>query len=198
MSDALRAHGLTEELTRLLCSWGFSRQEYWSGKPFPSLGDLSNPGIKSRSPSLKAGSLPAELPGKPKVMWTLDHKKGWVLKNWYFELWCWRRLLRVLHSKEMNPVNPKGNQSWIFIGRTNAYTEAPILWLPVVKSQLIRKDPDAWKDWRQEKKGVTEDKMVGWHHGLLGHEVKQALQDSEGQGCLMCCRPWGQKESDMT
>ena len=78
----------------------------------------------------------------------------------------------------MKPINPKGNQSWIFIGRTNVEAEAPILWLPDVKSQLIRKDPDAWKDWRQEKKGATEDKMVGRQHGLLGHESEQALGDS--------------------
>ena len=84
-----------------------------------------------------------------------------------------------LNSKELQPVNPKGNESWIFIGKTVAEAEAPILWPPDVKSQLIRKDPDAGKDWRQEKKGTTEDEMIGWHHGLSGHEFEQAPGDGE-------------------
>ena len=87
-----------------------------------------------------------------------------------FELWCWRRLLESpWHCKEIKPVNPKGNQSWIFIGRTDAEAEAPILWLPDGKGQLIGKDPDAEKDWGQKEKGMTEDEMVGWHHRLNGH-----------------------------
>ena len=100
--------------------------------------------------------------------------------------------------KEVKPVHPKGNQSWIFIGRTDAEAEAPILWPPDVKSRLIRKDADAGKDWRQEEKGATEDEMVGWHHWLNGHEFEQTLGDGEGQGSLVCCSPWGRKESDMT
>ena len=100
------------------------------------------------------------------------------------------------NCKEIKPVNSKGNQSWIFIGRTEA--EAPILWPPDVKSQLIRKDPDAGKDWRQEEKGMTEDKMVGWHHQLNGSKFEQALEDVEGQGSLVYCSPWGCKESDKT
>ena len=117
-----------------------------------------------------------------------------------FELWCWRRLLRVspLDCKEIQPVNPKGNQPWIFIGRTDAEAEVPTLWPPDVKGQLIGKDPDAGKDWGQEEKGVTEDKMVGWHHWLNGCEFEQTLGDSEGQGSLVCCSSWGHKESDMT
>ena len=88
-----------------------------------------------------------------------------------FELWCWRRLLKnPLGSKEIKPVNPKGNHFWIFIGRTDAEAEAPILWPPNAKSWLIRKDPDAGKDWGQEEKGTTEDEMIGWHHRLNGHE----------------------------
>ena len=101
-----------------------------------------------------------------------------------------------LDSKEIKPVNPKGNQPWIVIGRTDA--EAPILWPPDVKSQLIGKDPDAEKDWSQEEKGTTEDEMVGWHHRLNGHEFEQTLGDSEGQESLVCCSPWGRKESDTT
>ena len=88
-------------------------------------------------------------------------------------------------------LNPKENQPWIFIGRIDAETEAPILWPPDVKSRLIRKDPDAGKDWGQEEKGETEDDMIGWHHRLDGHEFEQALGDSEGQGSLSSCNPWG-------
>ena len=88
-----------------------------------------------------------------------------------FELCCWRSLLRVpLDCKEIQPVHPKGNQSWMFIGRTNAEAETPILWPPDAKSWLIWKDPDAGKDWRREEKGMTEDEMVRWHHRLNGHE----------------------------
>ena len=92
-----------------------------------------------------------------------------------FELWCWRRLLSPLDSKETQPVHPKGNQSWIFIGRTDAEAETPILWLPDVKNWLIWKDPDPGKDWEQEEKGMTEDEMVGWHHLLNGHEFGWTL-----------------------
>ena len=98
----------------------------------------------------------------------------------------------------IKPVNPKGNQPWIFIGRTDAKPEAPVLWLPDVKSRLLGKDPDAGKDWRQEEKGTTEDKMVEWHHQLNGHEFEQALGYGEGQGSLVCYSPWGCKELDMT
>ena len=97
---------------------------------------------------------------------------------------------------EIKPVNPKGNQSWIFIGRTDA--EAPILWPPNAKSQLIGKDPDARKDWRQKEKETTEGDMVGWHHWHNGHEFEQAPGDSEGQVSLVCCSSWGHKESDTT
>ena len=102
-----------------------------------------------------------------------------------------------LDSKEIKPVNPKGNQLWIFIGRTDAEAEAPILWPSDAKSQLIGKDPDAGKDWKQREKGVTEDEMVGWHNGLNGLDFEQTLGDGEGQGSLVCCSPWGGKECDM-
>ena len=114
-----------------------------------------------------------------------------------FELWCWRRL-ENLNCKEIQPDNPKGNQPWIFIGRTDAEAETVILWPPDVKNWLTGKDPDAGKDWRQEKKGMTEDEMVGWHHWLDGHEFEQALGVGDGQGSLVCCSPWGCKEPDMT
>ena len=105
-----------------------------------------------------------------------------------------------LACKGIQPVNPKGNQSWIFFGRTDAEAEAeaPILWPPDAKSQLIRKDPDGMKDWRQEEKGTKEDEMVGWHHRLTGHEFEQAPGVGEGQGSLVCCSPRLHKESDMT
>ena len=99
-----------------------------------------------------------------------------------------------LDCKEIQQVHPKGNQSWIFIGRTDAETEAPILW-PPDKNWPIGKDPDAGKDWRQEEKGTTEDAMVGWYHRLDGHEFEQALGVGDGQGSLSCCSPRGRKES---
>ena len=105
---------------------------------------------------------------------------------------------RSLICKEIKPVNPKGNQSSIFIGRTDAEAEAPILWPPDEKSQLIRKDSDSGKNWRQEEKGTTEDEMVGWHRQLNRHEFEQALGDDEGQESLACCSPWGHKELDTT
>ena len=99
---------------------------------------------------------------------------------------------------KIKPVNPKRNQSWIFIERTDAEAETPILWPPDVKNWLVGKDPDAGKDWRQEEKGTTEDEMVGWHHRLSGHEFEQAPGVGDGQGSLACCRPWGHKESVTT
>ena len=95
-----------------------------------------------------------------------------------------------LDCKEIKPFNPKGNQPWIFIGRTDAEAEAPLLWPPDAESQLIGKDPDAWKDWGQEEKGLTEAEIVGWHHWLDGFEFEQTPGDSEGEGSLACCSPW--------
>ena len=130
-------------------------------------------------------------------MWELDHKEGWVPQNWSFWIVVLEKTLESpLDFKENKPVNSKGNQSWIFIGRTDA--EVPILWPPDAKSQHIRKDPDAGKDWRQEEKGTIEDEMVGWYHQLNGHEFEQAPGDGEGQGNLACFSPWGGKGLDMT
>ena len=132
-------------------------------------------------------------------MWELGHKETWALKNWCFWTVVLKKTLESpLDWKEIKLINPKGNQSWIFIGRTNAETEASILWSPDTKSWLIRKDLDAGQDWRQEEKGMTEDKMVGWHHRLNGHEFEQALGDGEGQGSLACCSPWDRKGLDTT
>ena len=129
--------------------------------------------------------------------------ESWIIKkaeHWRidaFELWSWRRLTISLDCKEIKPVHPKGNQSWIFIERTDAEAEALILWPPDVKSWLTGKDPDAGKDWRQEVKGTT-DEMVGWHHWLDGHEFEQAPRVGEGQGSLECWILWDHKELDMT
>ena len=103
-----------------------------------------------------------------------------------------------LDCKEIQSVSPKRNQSWIFIGRTDAEAETPVLWPPDAKSWLIGKDPDARKDWRQEEKGMAEDEMVGWHHQLNGHEFEQAPGVGDGQGSRVSCSPWGCKESDTT
>ena len=131
-------------------------------------------------------------------MWELNHKKGWRPGTDAFEMWCWMTLERPLNCKEMKSANPKGNQPWIFTGCTNAEAEAPIIWPPDAKSLLLRKDPDAGKDWGQEVKGVTEIEMVGWHHWLNGHEFEQTQGDSEGRGSVLCCHLWDHKESDKT
>ena len=115
-----------------------------------------------------------------------------------FELWCWRTFESPLDCKEIQPVHPKGNQSWIFIGRTDVEAETPILWPPDAKNWHIWKDPDAGKEWRREEKGTTEDEMVGWHHQLDGHEFEQVLGVGDGQGSLACCGPWGRKDLDTT
>ena len=117
-----------------------------------------------------------------------------MLKN----LWFWRILRVPWTARRFKPVNPKGNHSWIFIGRTDAEAETLIFWPPEAKNWLIWKDPDAGKDWGWEEKGMTEDKMVGWHHRLNGHEFEQALGTGDRQGGLACCSPWGCKESDRT
>ena len=132
-------------------------------------------------------------------MWELNYKEGWALKNRYFEAVVLEKTLEIsLDSKETQPVHSEGNQSWIFIGRTDAEAETPILWPPEANSWLIRKDPDAGKDWRQEEKGMTEDEMIGWHHWLDGHEFEQAQGVGDGQGSLAFCGPGGRKELDTT
>ena len=130
-------------------------------------------------------------------MWELDYKESWALKNWCFWTVVLEKTLEnPLDCKEIQPVHPKGAQSWIFTGRTDTVT--PILWLPAEKNWLTGKDSDAGKDWRQEEKGTNEDETVGWHHQLDGHEFEKAPGGSDGQGGLACCSPWGHKESDTT
>ena len=121
-------------------------------------------------------------------MWELDH---WALKNWCFQTVVLEKTLESpLDSKEIKPVNPKGNQPWIFTGRTHAETKAPILWPPDMKSWLTGIDPDPGKDWGQKEKRAAEDEMVRWDHQLNRHECEQARGDAEGQRSLVCCRPW--------
>ena len=131
-------------------------------------------------------------------MWELDNKESWRPKNWCFWTVVLKKILeRPLYWREIKPIHPKGNQSWIFIGRTNAEAETPIVWPPDAKNWLIEKDPDARKDRRQDENRMTEDEMVGWHHWLNGYEFEQAPGDTERQGGLGCCSPRGCKESAM-
>ena len=195
---------------RFFTSWATREaQEYWSGWPIPSPGDLPDPGIKPGSSALQADSLPTEklihpdngilFSAKRKWamkkkqrhyfvnkglskqshafssshvwMWELEHKESWAPKNWCFWIVVLEKTLESpLDCKEIQPVHPKGDQSWVFIGRTDVEAETPILWPPDAKDWLIWKDSDAGKDWRQEEKGTTEEEMVGWHHQLNGHE----------------------------
>ena len=131
-------------------------------------------------------------------MWELDHNEGWVPKNWCFWIVVLKKTLESPFDSKIKPVNPKGNQPWMFAGRTDAEAEAPIPWLPNEKSRLIGEDPDAGKGWRQKEKGVAEDEMVRQHHRLKGPEFEQTLGDGEGEGSLACYSPWGHKELDMT
>ena len=137
----------------------------------------------------------------PVVMyrWELDYKESWVLKNWCF----WTTVLEKtlgspLDCKEMQPVNPKGNQPWIFIGRTDAKAETPICWPFHAKNWLIGKDPDAGKDWRQEEKGTTENEMVGWHTDLMNTSLSKLWELVVDREAWHGCSPWGRKESDTT
>ena len=151
---------------------------------------FANKGLSSQSYSFSSSHV---------WMWELDYKESWVLKTWFFWAVVLKKTLESpLDCKEIQPVNPKGNQSWIFIGRTDTEAETPIFWPPNAKNWLIWKDPDAGKDWRWEEKGITEDEMVGWNHGLNGHEFGWTPEVGDGQGGLSCCSPWGCKESNTT
>ena len=136
----------------------------------------------------------------PVVMYGCEGYKGsWEPKNWCFWTVVLKKTLESpLDGKEIQPVHPKENQSWILIGRTDAESEIPILWPPDAKNRLTEKDPDAGKEWRWEEKGLTEDEMVGWRHQPDGHQCEQASGVGDGQGSLVCCSPWGRKESDTT
>ena len=140
---------------------------------------FANKGLYSQSYGFSSGHV---------WMWELGNKEGWVPKNWCFWIVVLQKTLESsFYCKEIKPVNPKGNQHWIVIGRTDA--EAPVLWLPYAKSQLIGKDLVAGKDWRQKEKRAAEDEMVRQHHWLNGHEFEQILRNSRGQRSLACCSP---------
>ena len=126
-------------------------------------------------------------------MWELDCKESWTLRNWCFWTVLLEKMLESpLDFKEIKPAKPKANQSWMYIGRTDAEAATPIFWPPHMKNWLIGKDPDAGKDWRQEKKGLTEDEMVGWHYWLDGHGFEQTPSVGDGLGGLVCWSPWCQ------
>ena len=132
-------------------------------------------------------------------MWELDYQESWAPKNWCFWTVVLEKILESpLDCKEIQPVHPKGDQSWVFFGRTDVEAETPILWPPDAKTWLIGKDPDAGKDWGQEEKGMTEDERVGWHHQLDWHGFGWTPGVGDGQGGLACCSSWGCKELDMT
>ena len=131
-------------------------------------------------------------------MWELDCEESWALKNWCFWTVVLEKTLESpLDFKKVQPVHLEGDQSWVFIGRTDVEAETPILWPPDLKSWLIGKDPDAGKDWGQEN-GTTEDELVGWHHWLNGHEFGWTPGVDDGQGGLVCYSPWGCKELGTT
>ena len=132
-------------------------------------------------------------------MWEFDCEESWELKNWCFWTVVLEKTLESpLDCKEIQPVHHKGDQSWVFIGRTDAKVEIPVLWPPHVKSWLIGKDSDTGRDWGQEEKGMTEDEMAGWHHWLDGYEFEWTPGVGDGQGGLACCDSWGHKESETT
>ena len=132
-------------------------------------------------------------------MWELDHKESWALKNLCFWTVVLEKTLESpLDCKEIKPINSKGNQSWISIGRTDAESWSSNTLATWWEELTHWKDADAGKVWRQEEKGMTEDEMVGWHHWPNGHEFEQGPGDGDGQGGLVCCSPWGYKESEMT
>ena len=132
-------------------------------------------------------------------MWELDHKESWAQKNWCFWTVVLEKTLEsLLDCNEIQPVLSKGDQSWLFIGRTDAKAETPVLWPPYAESWLIGKDSDARSDWGQKEKATTEDEMTGWHHRLNGHEFKWTPGVGDGQEGLACCDSWSHKESDTT
>ena len=160
-------------------------------KAMTNLGSL----LKSRDitlPTMVLSSQSYHFSSSHVRMWELEYKETWAPNNWCFWTVVLEKTLESpLDCKEIQPVHPKGNQSWMFIGRTDVEAETPILWPPDAKNWLIWKNPYAGKDWRWEEKGMTEDKMVGWHHWIDGHEFEQVPGAGDGQGGLACCSPWG-------
>ena len=172
------------------CSHEIKRHLFLGGKVMTNLDRI----LKSRDITLSTKVCLVKAMVFPVVMYGSE---SWTIKKAenFWTVVLEKTLESPLDCKETQPVNPKGNQAWIFIGRIDAEAEAPILWPFDAKNWLIGKDFDAGKDWRQEEKGTTEDKMVGWHHWLDWHEFEQALGVGDGQGSLACCSPWGRKET---
>ena len=147
--------------------------------------NFSNKGLSSQSYGFSSSHV---------CMWEFDHKEGWIQENGCFQTVVLEKTFESsLDSKEIKPVNPKGNQPWIFIGRTDTDAEVPILWPLDLKSWLIGKDPDARKIWGQEDEGATEVEMVGWYHWLNGLQFEETQRDSDGQRSLACYSSWGLK-----
>ena len=181
MSDSFGPYGLYP--SRLLCPWDSPGKNTGMGC-HALLHHFAHKGPYSQSYSFSSSHV---------WMWEAEHKEIWVPKNWCFWTVILEKMLEsILDCKEIKPVNPKGNQSWIFTGRTDTAAKTLILWPPDAKNWLIKKDPGARKYWRQKKWG-TEDEMVGWHHQLNGHEFEKTPGDCEGQISLVCCSPWGHR-----
>ena len=158
---------------------------YWKAETL-----LANKGPSSQGYGFSSGHV---------WMWELDCEERWAWKNWCFWTVVLEKTLdSPLDCKKIQPVHPKGDQSWVFTGRNDVKAETPVLWPPHVKSWLIGKNHDAGRDWGQENKGTTEDEMPGWHHWLDGHESEWTPGVGDGQGGLVCCDSWGHKESDTT
>ena len=170
--------------------------------PYPLQGSYDQPSIlKSRYITLPTKVSLVKAMVFPVVMYgcELDYKESWALRNWSFWTVVLEKTLESpMDCKEIQPVHPKGNQSWIFIRRTHAEAETLVLWPPHAKSGLIGKDSDAGRDWGQEEKGTTEDEMAGWHHRLNGRGFGWTPGDGDGQGGLVCCNSWGHKELETT
>ena len=184
-----------KSLQMCFCSHEIKRCLLLRRKVMTNLGSI----LKSRDITLPTKFCLVKVMVFPVWMWKLDCEESWALKNWCFWTVVLEKTLESpLGCKGIQPVQPRGDQSWVFFERTDAKAETPIFWPPHAKSWLIGKDSDAGRDWGQEEKGTTEDEMTGWYHWLNGHEFEWTPGVGDGQGGLACCDIWGQKELDRT